>query len=119
MPLTQDLGRSAGAAACGRTGRKTSQARYYAEGAPCDGDDTKQRTELRQLRSHHQRRDNDRRVSGERRQRDFAALARAMPQRLGQHQRQQGARGKAAGESEQSPGGQSRHHTGELSGNFE
>ena len=82
------------------------------ESSPGDGDEAEQRTELRQLGRHDQRHGDDRRVGDQRGQGDLAALAGAMPQRLGQQQRQQGAGGKAAGEAKKSPGCQSRYHYG-------
>jgi hypothetical protein len=60
----------------------------------------------------HQRHDNVRRVGDQRGQGDLAAFAWAMPQRLGQQQRQQGAGGEAAGESKESPRCKSRNHYG-------
>ena len=59
-----------------------------------------------------QRHEDDRRVGDQRGQGDLAALAWAMPQRLRQHQRQQGAGGEAAGEAKESAGCQSRYHYG-------
>lgn len=66
----------------------------------------------RVLGRHDQRHDDDRRVGDQRGQGDLAALAWAMPQRLGQQQRQQGAGSEAAGEAKESPGCQSRYHYG-------
>jgi hypothetical protein len=55
----------------------------------------------------------NRRVGDQRGEGNLAAFPRAVPQRLSQHQGQQGAGGQPAEEAQQNSRYQSRHHFGE------
>ena len=82
------------------------------EGSARDRHNAEQEAELLHLRRQRQRQGDNRCIGDQRGQGDLAAFPWAMPQRLRQHQRQQGAGGEAAEESQENSRCQSRRHYG-------